>query len=180
MEYTRNKLPEKVQSFFNKMSKYINSKIYFYGSIQRRDYLINNSDIDICVFTDNTQTMIHKIQHFLHLKKDTFKKIMWTAYPSNTIVYGYKTKYKNKDPLIKLEITIYNEKYKNAILQQHIIKSDLPFYTIFFLIILKFMYYTLRLISKNQFIYYKNKITSISVGLPDNKLFIISSQNILY
>ena len=41
-----------------------------------RDYLINNSDIDICVFTDNTQTMIHKIQHFLHLKKDTFKTKM--------------------------------------------------------------------------------------------------------
>jgi len=180
MEYTRNKLPEKVQSFFNKMSKYINSKIYFYGSIQRRDYLINNSDIDICVFTDNTQTMIHKIQHFLHLKKDTFKKIMWTAHPSNTIVYGYKTKYKNKDLNIKLEITIYNEKYKNAILQQHIIKSELPFYAIFFLIILKFMYYNLRLISKNQFIYYKNKFTNISVGHPDNNLFIISSPNVIY
>jgi predicted nucleotidyltransferase len=180
MEYTKNKLPEKVQKFFNKMSKYINSKIYFYGSIQRNDYLINNSDIDICVFTDNTQTMIHKIQHFLHLKKEKFKKIMWTAHPSNTIVYGYKTKYTSKDPFMKLEITIYTENYKKNILEQHNIKSNLPFYAIVCLIILKFMYYTLCVISKKNFSYYKNKLTNISVGHDDNHLFIISSPNIYY
>jgi predicted nucleotidyltransferase len=179
MEYTRNKLPEKVQRFFNKFSKYIDSKIYFYGSIQRNDYLMNNSDIDICVFTDNTQTMIHKIQHFLHLQKDTFKKIMWIAQPSNTIVYGYKTKYINNDPFIKIEITIYNEKYQKNILEQHKIKSDLPYYAVFSLIILKVLYHYLCVISKTQYIYYKNKLTNLSVGHPDSKLLVISSPNII-
>ena len=180
MEYTRNKLPEKIQRFFNKFSKYIDSKIYFYGSIQRYDYLMNHSDIDICVFTDNTQTMIHKIQHFLHLQKNTFKKVMWIPQPSNTIVYGYKTIYINNDPFIKIEITIYNEKYKNNILETHKIKIDLPYYAVCCLIILKILYYYLCVISKTQYMYYKGILTNLSVGDPPGKLFVsFSSPDII-
>ena len=174
MENTKNKLPVKIEHFFHKMSNYIDEKIYFYGSIQRNDYIMNSSDIDICIFTDNVHTMNNKLQHFLHLKKSTFKKIMWTVHPANRIVYGYKIKYTNKDPYFQLEVTIYNEKYKNDILKQHALKTNLPFYIVFILMILKMFYYNLKLMDKTTFIYYKNKIMNKSLGHPDNNLVIIS------
>ena len=174
MEYTRNELSPKIKNFFNKMSNYIEEKIYFYGSVQRQDYFAEQSDIDICIFTDNVHTVNNKLQHFLHLKKSKFKKIMWVAKHSNSIVYGYKTKYDSIDPLFRLEITIYNEKYKSVILKAHSLKYDLPYYAVIILILLKFIYYTLPLISKDQFLYYKNKIMNKSLGYDDSKMVIIS------
>jgi hypothetical protein len=38
METTKNKLPEKEQQFFNELSKYLDTSLYYYGSVQRNDY----------------------------------------------------------------------------------------------------------------------------------------------
>ena len=64
MEYTKNKLPIKTQEYLNKMKEFLDTKLYFYGSVQRLDFFPNNSDIDICIFTDNTQTMIQKLSYY--------------------------------------------------------------------------------------------------------------------
>ena len=174
MEYTRNELSPKIKKFINKMSMYIEEKIYFYGSVQRPDYFAEQSDIDICIFTENVHTVNNKLQHFLHLNKSKFKKIMWLAQHSNRIVYGYKTKYDGADPVFRLEITIYNEKYKSDILKAHSIKYDLPYYAVIILILLKFTYYTIPLISRDQFLYYKNKIMDRSLGYTESKMVLIS------
>jgi len=174
MENIRNELPPQINQFFSKLSNYINEKLYFYGSVQRKDYISNNSDIDVCIFTDNVHTVNNKLLHFLHLHKKSIKKIMWTAHPSHRIVYGYKLKYTHANPEFKLEVAVYNDKYKHDILIQHNLKNDLPFYTVFVLTILKYIYYYLNLISKKNYSYYKNKIMNYSLGHPDNNLVIIS------
>ena len=47
MEQIKNKLPEDVNIFLKQLSDYINTPLYFYGSIQRDDYFPGYSDIDV-------------------------------------------------------------------------------------------------------------------------------------
>ena len=77
MEYTKNEIPNHISIFFKELTNYIDTPLYFYGSIQRNDYFPGNSDIDVDIFTDNPTSMISKLQHFLHIKKSKFKKIIW-------------------------------------------------------------------------------------------------------
>ena len=170
MEYTKNKLPIKTQEFLNKMKEYLDTKLYFYGSIQRFDFFPNKSDIDICIFTDNTQTMIHKLASFLHIDKKKIKKILLNIKNKSKkyeIIYCYKTMYKNPKLNLILEITICNEKYKNKMLTNCNEGLNIPFYITIILTILKFAYYYLELFSFK--IYYKCKNVIIDIGTGDIK-----------
>ena len=69
MNKIRNDFPPDVKKFFNDLKNYLDTDLYFYGSVNRRDYVHNKSDIDIGIFTDNEYSMMTKIQHFLHVKK---------------------------------------------------------------------------------------------------------------
>jgi predicted nucleotidyltransferase len=69
METTKNKMNPFAEKFFKKLSDYLDTKIYFYGSIQRNDYFPNSSDIDADIFTDNESSIINKLQNFLGVKK---------------------------------------------------------------------------------------------------------------
>ena len=53
METTKNELPYKLKRFFYKLENDLDTKLYFYGSIQRNDYVAGKSDIDVSIFTDN-------------------------------------------------------------------------------------------------------------------------------
>jgi predicted nucleotidyltransferase len=152
------------------MKEYLDTKLYFYGSVQRFDFFLNKSDIDICIFTDNTQTMIHKLASFLHIDKKKIKKILLNVKNKSNkceIIYGYKTMYKNPKLNLILEITICNEKYKNKMLNNCIQGLNIPFYIIIILTILKFAYYYLDLFSFK--IYYKCKNVIIDIGTGDIK-----------
>ena len=46
------------------MQEYLDTKLYFYGSVQRNDYIDNVSDIDICIFSDNIDSTILKVQQY--------------------------------------------------------------------------------------------------------------------
>ena len=172
MEYTINKLPIKTQEFLNKLKEYLDTKLYFYGSVQRLDFFPNKSDIDICIFTDNTQTMIHKLSSFLHIDKKKIKKIFLNIKNNSKkyeIIYCYKTMYKNPKLNLILEFTICNEKYKKKMLNNCIKGFNLPFYIVVILTILKFIYYYLNLFSFK--IYYKCKNVIIDIGTGDIKNF---------
>jgi hypothetical protein len=43
-------------------------------------------------------------------------------------------------------LSIYNEKYKESVLEEHNSKNELPFFVSIFLIILKFFYYKLQIL----------------------------------
>ena len=70
METTNNKLTSEQMKFFKKLSNYLDTKLYYYGSIQRKDYFPGTSDIDVCIFTDNNTETKYKLISFLGLKKN--------------------------------------------------------------------------------------------------------------
>jgi len=149
METTRNKLTTNQRFFFEKLRNYIDKPIYFYGSIQRNDYYPGRSDVDIAIFTENEWSSIYVLCNFLNLSKKDFKKSIYKL--NNKIFHGYKAKYKDEESDIDVEISLYNEKIKDAIMREHSRNLVLPFYISFILSILKILYYDLKFISKNYY-----------------------------
>jgi len=174
METIKNNIPENVDIFFKNLSELLETKLYFFGSIQRNDYFPGSSDIDVDIFTDNIPSTIYKMQHFLNMNKNDFKKFVWRLNDkTRTFTHGYKVMYKNLDGAFAAEFSIYDEKYKQDILNEHIRKISLPFYASLMLIVLKFFYYKLKMIDKKFFIYLKRKIMSFMIGLPDDEFIIL-------
>lgn len=167
---SHSKLTEEQKLFFQKLSLYIEEPIYFYGSINRNDYLPNKSDIDIDIFTDNEYTTIYKICNYLHLDKHEFKKTVYKIH--SKMVYGYKGKYVNEMNQTTIEISIYNNKYKNAVLQDRETTNVLPFYISIILVIIKYLYYHLGLLSNQTYKkckqYLMNKGGELKFILIDN------------
>jgi hypothetical protein len=58
---------------------------------------------------------------------------------SHNVIRGYKMKYANE--YINVEFSLYEEKNKEEILKQHLKKQYLPFYILWMLYFLKFIYY---------------------------------------
>lgn len=158
METTKNKMPIYAQNFFDKLSNYLNTKIYYFGSIQRQDYFPKSSDIDVDIFTDNESQTINYLMNFLGLKKYEFKKFVYKLHRTDKLVYGHKVKYKEPQNNFAVEISIYNENVKNEVLEEHNSKMNIPFYASFLLIILKYIYYDLSLIPKTYYKYFKGLI----------------------
>jgi hypothetical protein len=150
MENTQNKLTPYQKHFFDTLRNYIDKPIYFYGSIQRNDYLPGKSDIDIDIFTDNERSTIYTLCNFLNLKTNNFKKSVYKI--GKEVVRGYKTKYVDEDNNITLEISLYNENVKGIIIKEHLGNNALPFHISIVLMIIKFLYYKLNIIPKDAFV----------------------------
>jgi hypothetical protein len=168
MESTKNKLPEKTKKFFYDLGNYLDTKLLFFGSVQRPDYVPGKSDIDVDIFTDNEYSLMNKMQHFLHVDKHDFEKVVWII--KDTTTYGYKLKYINEDKNIYAEFAIYNNKFKDIILSEHNGKSVLPFYITILLYVLKFFYYKIPLLDKKTFAYIKRLIMNGLLLDPSNFL----------
>jgi hypothetical protein len=176
METIKNNITDNNRSFFEDLSEYLDKKLLFFGSVQRADYFPGESDIDVDIFTDNENETISKMQHFLKVHRSKFKKIVWRHNENNKIIYGHKIFYTNKEEGIFAEFSIYNEKYKDGVLKEHLMKTSLPFYASWLLIILKFLYYNLKIVDKKTFTYWKNKILSIAIGIPDAQFVVLESK----
>lgn len=170
METTRNKLTKEQKKLFNGLSDYLDTKLYYYGSIQRPDYIPGKSDIDIDIFTDNEASTMAKLQHYLHLEKNSFKKVLWKVRNHSKLIHGYKAKYKIEG--LKAEFAVYSEKYKNYVLEEHNSKIDVPFYFTWILNFLKFLYYELNILPKTYFAYLKNKTINYAFGLTEDDIFV--------
>ena len=149
METTKNKLSPNVARFFHNLCNYVDTKLFYYGSVQRDDYIPNKSDIDIDIFTDNEHSTINKLQHYLHMKKNDFKKVVWVL--KGQYVYGHKLKYINKTKGIEAEFSIYNEKFKDIIIKEHINKFVLPMHVSIMLYIIKYLFYKMELLSNSTY-----------------------------
>ena len=69
MNKIRDDFPENIKDFFVNLQNYLDTDLYFYGSVNRSDYVHGKSDIDVAIFTDNEYSTITKLQHFLHVKR---------------------------------------------------------------------------------------------------------------
>jgi hypothetical protein len=171
METTKNNLPSNVKQFFYKLSDYLDTKLLYYGSVQRSDYIPGKSDIDVVIFAENEDSIISKMQHFLHVNKKDFKKILWIL--DGNKVDGYKLQYKNPDEKIVAEFTIYNDQFKNAVLKEQMRRLELPFFISIILYIVKLCYYQLHLMSQKTYSSCKNFVLHKLRGEPDDIFFIL-------
>jgi len=156
MNELKNELQKKTKDFFKKMQDYLDTQLYFYGSVTRSDYVPDKSDIDVAIFTDNEASIISKLQHYLHVKRDAFQKVVWKL--NGTMLYGYKIKCEEYVG-INCEISIYNNDFKPLLLDEYTkpIKNDS--WIIFILLYLtKLFYYKIPLLSKDTYNNLKRKI----------------------
>ena len=173
METTKNELPQEVKKFFSHLSNFLDTKLFYFGSVQRSDYLPGKSDIDVDIFTENEFSTMNKLQHFLNVDKSQFKKVVWLI--KNKVVYGYKLKFIDKSIHLTAEFSIYNEKFKSLVLSEHLSKLNLPFYITILLNILKNLFYSQQLISGSYYSYLKRMLLSISIGLPEDKFLVLNN-----
>lgn len=175
METTKNVLPQNVKDFFYHLSDYLDTKLLYFGSVQRSDYIPGKSDIDVDVFTDNEYSLMVKMQHFLHVSKNDFKKVAWII--KEVPIYGYKLKYENKKEGIIAEFSIYNEKFKDIVLSQHNNKHVLPIYVTALLCIIKVFYYQIPLLSNKTYGYLKRVVLNGALGEEiDAKFLVLDSK----
>jgi hypothetical protein len=173
METTKNHLSPYASQVFKRLSTYLDKKLLFFGSVQRDDYFPGSSDIDVDIFTDNVESTISKMQHFFKVPKNRFKKFVWKLNKSNRLANGYKIMYKEPDNDFCAEFSIYDEKFKKDVLEEHNGKIVLPFYASVLLVILKFLYYKLHLIPDKLYTFTKKKILSLMIGLPDDEFVVL-------
>ena len=147
MEDIKDRLGEYKYNYFTNLQNYLETELYFYGSIKRFDYISNSSDIDIIVITDNVKSMLSKIQPYLNVSKDKTQKIFqqYSVYDKE-VVTGYKIKYNENN--IEFDLLVYDDKYRKVVLQNIYDINNLPLYMITILYILKILYYKLHLISR--------------------------------
>lgn len=163
METTKNGLSPYEKTFFDKMSNYISEPIYFFGSIQRSDYFTGSSDIDIDIFSIDEKGIIIKLQQLLDMDKSEFKKFVYKIDKNNNkndVVIGYKTKYIDTNNSLTVEISVFNEKYKESVLKEHKSKFNLPFYITWFLMFLKILHYNLGVLPIYYYSLFKKFLTN--------------------
>lgn len=173
MENTKNNMPENAQKFFTRLQNYLDTTIYYYGSIQRFDYISDCSDIDAAIFTENFDSTILKLQNFLNEKRSSFKKFVLRLECCNKVAYGYKIKYQDKYDTFTAEIAIYSEKIKDSALKEQLGKCDIPFYVSLLLYILKTLYYRLQIIPFKTFISLKRYCINILVNGKDTDYILL-------
>ena len=167
----KNKLTLEESKLLNGLKQYLDVEFYYFGSIQRNDYIPGKSDIDIAIFTNNEKSILLKMQHYLNIPKDNIKQTIWKLLKKSTVVYGYKIKYDTET--MHLEFAIYNEKSKNDIINNPSNSIIIPQYVIWLLHILKILYYQLHLISLSTYRYLKRKIFSFSTNDGVDEMFVI-------
>ena len=143
-----NKMTPDRLNFFADMATYVDLPVYFYGSLLRSDYVDGKSDIDAVIFTDNENSTVFRLQHYLQAAQNEFRKIVWKL--NGHFIHGRKikcAKYKN----MEFEISVYNKNYKEALLREYNRPKTWSPLVILGLRVIKLLYYTLPLLSRTQY-----------------------------
>jgi len=164
METTRNNLPQHMNLYFNKLSAYLDTTLYFFGSVQRLDYLENESDIDIAIFTDNMETMLLKIQNYLNIDRTRIKRFISKEKIKDHLHYGNKVIYEGDDIDFTFEIVIYDSKFKQEMLDFYVNVNNIPIYASLILLLLKYLKYYYIISSKT---YYQLKKKLFLLVIPN-------------
>ena len=78
-------------------------------------------------------------------------------------ICGHKIKFEDPENSLKVEFSIYDEKFKELILIEHNRKQHLPFYVTFFLVIIKYLYYIFCILPKDAYNFCKNFLMNICI-----------------
>jgi hypothetical protein len=102
----------------------------------------------------------------LNLNKYEFKKVIWKLNTTGQLVNGYKFMYRDLKNKLVVEFSIYSEKFKKQIIDEHNSKINIPFYATILLVILKYLFYKLNIIPDEWYIKGKKFILSPLIGKP--------------
>ena len=174
MNKIRDNFPPNVKKFFIDLQNYLDTELYFYGSVNRSDYVHGKSDIDVAIFTDNEYSTMSKLQHFLHVKRESFDKIVWKL--ESKMIYGYKIKC-DKYTNSKCEIAIYNNDFKKTLINDMSNYNSIPFYIGILLFILKTLHYTFPILSSKTYSDYKRFIFNRLMVNKKDTIFFLLKQN---
>jgi len=164
METTRNKLPQHINAYFNKLSTYLDTKLYFFGSVQRIDYVEKESDIDIAIFTDNMPSILLKLQNFLNIDRSRIKRFVSKEKIKDHFHYGNKVIYEGDDLDFVFEIVIYDSKIKQEMLDFYVNVNNIPICASLILLFLKYLKYYYIISSKT---YYQLKKKMFLLVIPN-------------
>ena len=149
------KLTQEQYDYLVALEQFTNSKIHFCGSIKRDDYFIGKSDIDVYLITPNVHDTLFKIREFINCPNHKAYYAKWLGQftidnlPQEYTFEGLCIKFKNR--IIKLDINIYDEKYRQNLKLYHDSKhKTLSPFLVCCLIMLKSLYYNINLISHFQ------------------------------
>ena len=162
MEIIKNKMPSDIQYFIKNFKEYLNLPLYFHGSCQRIDYY-NGSDIDVTIFTNNMNSTIEKIKHYLNITTEKIYSVIFYRKNNNVVIFGKKYYYKVLS--IPFDIIIYDIKYKEEVLLDNIKDIQIPIYISILLIFIKFFHYKIHLINYNTY----SNIKSLFLNYSMNK-----------
>lgn len=144
VEKIKHNLTEEEYYMLRSLEIYLEQPLHFYGSIKRRDYFRGKSDIDVDIFTDNEQSTVQILSERLNIPRSDFKRIVNKV--NDRLTHGYKAKYKDADKGLKIELSIYNNKYKPLIVEDHKSGEQLSPLRQTILTIVKFIYYQLHML----------------------------------
>lgn len=161
MEDIKNKMPIHQRHFFTKLENYLDTPLYYFGSVRRYDYSPDNSDIDAILFTNNESRSISQLQNWFHVSKHSFKRVVHFLKGPKRIVYGHKLTYKNEKQKISSDIVIYNVKDEEYIKLDDKRKIDMPFYMVTILLLLKFLHYQVGILPTKVYVYFKQMLMDI-------------------
>jgi hypothetical protein len=169
-----NKLPIYTITLLQNLEAYVGTPLYFYGSVQRPDYIQNKSDIDIDIFTMDKPSMALKVGAFLSTSGTTTeKKGLYYLNRDSIVVESIKIKYKHNVRPIHLDISVYNLRDKTHIVQYHKSKINLPLYISTPLFVIKYLFYKLGILPKWFFLACKTFIINLSAGSQNNAQYLI-------
>lgn len=178
IDHIKEKMIEPELNFLLELKKYLQVPVYVYGSIFRKDYFSNKSDIDVAIFSDNTESTAKRMANFLEVNKSKIKifkmKSTFQKTHKSKTYWGFKTKYmldvsdytKNQKDWTKLfyyrkkykvfEIMIIDKKYKKQVLAIHRehFYHNFPFFYSLLIYFVKMLHYYFYL---SKSIYYPIK-----------------------
>ena len=162
MQSTHQCLSVPIRGFFHRMSEALNLKPYFYGSVQRNDFFPGKSDIDVTFFSGDESMTARQLSVFLGQPLQQLRRVVWDIH--GTIVHGYKAKF--DDPSIDLhaEIAIYNTRHMEIVRKKQRAQFQLPFYVSVLIQSIKYLHYTLGIMPKAQYKYWKRTILARGTG----------------
>jgi len=158
--------------FLKNIQQYVNTELYFYGSVTRFDYFPGKSDIDMIIITDNVDSIVKQLQNYLNVNRDAVEKTINYMDDAKSISYAYKINYSNLDEKISLEIFVYDEKYKEKLIRNMEKKDNLPFYVVAILYIIKFITYEIKILNDEQFKYIKNLFINLYMRQTTQKFMV--------
>lgn len=123
MQTTRNPFTEEQRQFLTTLGGFVGSPFYYFGSIQRYDYIAGTSDIDVDVFSYEPEKIAKRLYRLLSGPYVTIKRVLY-KFDGNEVA-GFKVKYK-RPPIepglkehLKVEFSIYGEDVKQLVLEKH-------------------------------------------------------------